>query len=291
MIGNIIDGALACFFDKSGLPSVELLEEIHSKFPQELEPFIKGWVYCITVGRGAPIVSRYMDAISNGYIKQLTQKQKKSLKISDEMNINRIHTTINDGLNEIIKQYTRILRHLRAHHEILIESENLKPLSKSLRNYLNEWQKRFLKSNKSMNLPNDELKMSLNEIKQKYDEILKASTCRCLLGLSLEINEIKKVKITPFEKFAMYLEECICLCGNCHAMITSKYFEENSAEILSTEYYLEIDCKKVKFNLNGENFSNEINNMYEKLRSNCEKAHHKIKQLKESKEIIIQPIF
>jgi len=40
-IGDFVDGALACFFDKAGLPSSELLEGVKLRFPNELESFLK----------------------------------------------------------------------------------------------------------------------------------------------------------------------------------------------------------------------------------------------------------
>ncbi len=50
-IGDFVDAALACLFDKAGLPPSALLEGVKSKFPDEISSFIEGWVYCITVGR------------------------------------------------------------------------------------------------------------------------------------------------------------------------------------------------------------------------------------------------
>ncbi len=72
-IGDFVDAALACLFDKAGLPPQELIEGIKSRFPHETTPFIEGWVYCIIIGRGAPIVSYYMDSDSNTYLKQFTK--------------------------------------------------------------------------------------------------------------------------------------------------------------------------------------------------------------------------
>ena len=47
-IGDFVNAALACLFDKAGLPPSELLESVKSKFPEEFNSFIEGWVYCIT---------------------------------------------------------------------------------------------------------------------------------------------------------------------------------------------------------------------------------------------------
>lgn len=206
MIGNFTDATLACFFDKSALPPSKLLEEIRTKFPQELETFVRGWIYCITSGRGAPIVSRYMDGISNGYLKQLTRKQKKALKKGDDTNLNKISKAIKDGMKEIINQYTRLLKHLRIHSEILNDHQKLRPLSKSLRNHLNDWQKGILRSNDVLNSPENTRERSLYDIKQNYDEILNVGTCRCLLGLNLESREVKRAKLTAFDVFSAYHE-------------------------------------------------------------------------------------
>jgi hypothetical protein len=150
-IKDFVDAALACLFDKSGLPPSELHESIKSKFPDEFNSFIEGWVYCITVGRGAPIVSHYMDTISNAYLKQLTKKQIKALKKGDDSKPNLVNKAIKNGMDEITIQYTRVLKHLRAHSEILIEHQKLKSLSKSLRNCLNNGQKNILKLNEIIN--------------------------------------------------------------------------------------------------------------------------------------------
>jgi len=99
-IEDFAESALACLFDKGGLPPNELLEGVKTHFPEEFTPFIEGWVYCITIGRGAPIISRYMDTISNAYLKQLTKKQIKSLKKSKNSNPNLVNKAIRDGSQE-----------------------------------------------------------------------------------------------------------------------------------------------------------------------------------------------
>ncbi len=205
-ISDFVDAALACLFDKSGLPPSELHESIKSKFLDEFNSYIEGWVYCITVGRGAPIVSHYMDTISNAYLKQLTKKQIKTLKKRDASKPNLVSKAIKEGMNEITIQYTRLLKHLRAHSEILIEHQKLKSLSKSLRNYLNNWQKTMLKRNEIINSSENKHEMTLKEIKFNYDQILNVGICRCLLGLNPESKELKRAKITAFDRFSAYHE-------------------------------------------------------------------------------------
>ena len=43
-------------------------------------------------------------------------------------------------------------------------------------------------------------------------------------------------------------EECVCLCGNCHAMITTKNFENNIKEILGEKYIQEVKADYNKIN-------------------------------------------
>ena len=131
-IRDLVDVALACLFDRVGLPTRELLESVKSQFPNELSQFIEGWVYCITVGRGAPIVSHYMDTISNAYLKQLTKKQIKTLKKGGISKTNLVNMAIKRGMDEITNQYTRFLKYLRVHSEILTDYQKLKSLSKEL---------------------------------------------------------------------------------------------------------------------------------------------------------------
>jgi hypothetical protein len=78
-IGEFIDGTLACLFDKAALPSSDLLSMVAPNYPDEIQTFLQRWVYCITTGRGAPIVSLYLDSVSKTYMKKLNRKQIKAL--------------------------------------------------------------------------------------------------------------------------------------------------------------------------------------------------------------------
>ncbi len=205
-IGDFVDAVLACFFDKAGLPPNDLLGAINSQVPDEITSFVEGWVYCITVGRGAPIVSRYMDAISNTYLKQLTKKQIKAIKKGETSKPNLVNKSIKSGMDEITIQYTRILKHLRAHSEVFTDHQKLQALSKNLQNCLKKWQENTLEHNKIINSPENRQEMALEEIKNNYDQILNIGTCRCLLGLDPENKEVKKAKLTAFDRFSVYHE-------------------------------------------------------------------------------------
>ena len=43
-------------------------------------------------------------------------------------------------------------------------------------------------------------------------------------------------------------EECVCLCGNCHAMINTKNFENNIEEVLGEKYVQEVEADYNKIN-------------------------------------------
>jgi hypothetical protein len=202
-IGDFVDGALACLFDKAGLPPKDLLECVKLKHPKEITSFVQGWIYCITIGRGISIVSQYLDTISNAYLKNLTKKQVKALKKNNNFKKKSLYQSIRNGMTEISHQYTRLLKQIRAHSEIIQEHKNLKPLSNKLRKDLDDWQKSILilfeqrDSSENLNV------LSLTSTKIHYDQILNVCTCRCLLGLNPEISK-KKVKLTAFGRFSAY---------------------------------------------------------------------------------------
>jgi hypothetical protein len=185
-IGEFVDGALACLFDKAGLPPNDLLTIITAEYPDELKSFIHGWVYCITVGRGAPVVSRYLDSISNTYLKQLTKKQVKSIKKDKNKKTDHLYQAIKKGMKEIAMQYTRLLKHLRVHSEVLVDHKRLNALSRNLRSDLTEWEKKILSNYAS---PEKETGMTLLEAKHYYDKNLNVSTCRCLLGMESKLKK------------------------------------------------------------------------------------------------------
>lgn len=152
------------------------------------------------------IVSRYMDSISNTYLKQLAKKQIKALKKEETSKANLVNKAIKDGMDEITLQYTRILKHLRAHSEVLIDHQKLQTISKKLRNFLTDWQINIIKQNEIINSSLNMREMTLNEIKQNYDQILNVGTCRCLLGLNPKAKENKKANISAFDRFSAYHE-------------------------------------------------------------------------------------
>ena len=203
-IGIFIDAALSCLFDKAGLPPEDLHLLVKKEFPKELHSFIYSWTYCITIGRGAPIVSRYMDSLSNAYLKCLTKRQIKSLRIQNNSETSSIYQAIRDGMQEITNQYERLLKHLRIHSEILTDVHQLKPISHNLRNALQSWLKLY--SNEVTKLPEIVEETSLYEMKKYYDRILNMGTCRCLLGLSPEEKNPQINRITAFDRFSAYFD-------------------------------------------------------------------------------------
>ena len=205
-ISDFIEAALSCLFDKAGLPPEDLLTLVKKEFPKDLQSFIHSWVYCITIGRGAPIISHYMDSLSNAYLKKLTKKQIKTLKSEKTLKTHSLHQAIRDGMQKITIQYTRFLKHLRIHSEILTDLHQLKPLSHDLKNAIQSWQKLYSGEMTKLPVIEEERRISLFETKKYYDRILNMGTCRCLLGLSPEEKNTRKNRITAFDRYSAYFD-------------------------------------------------------------------------------------
>jgi len=237
-IGEFVDGALACLFDKAGLPPSDLLELVASHYHDELDPFVHGWVYCVTTGRGAPIVSRYLDSISKAYMKNLNRKQVKAImKDGNKKDVDK-YQAVKKGLKKITAQYTRLLKHLRAHSEVLVDIKNLKSLSRKLRSDLNEWQEGIVRDYLGKKSQDKSNRMTIEEVKYYYDQILNVGTCRSLLGMK---TEFKKVKITAF-KINPIKKESI------KKMKTKEKFEGNKDLKTIKEYLRNLDWKSLSNN-------------------------------------------
>ena len=201
-IGEIVDASLTCLFDKSGLPPKELLTIVNDRFPKELNSFINSWVYCITIGRGAKIISVYMDTISNSYLKQITKKQLKALK--DEKS--NVFEAIKKGIDEITLQYERLLKHLRVHSEVFVNTKDILTLTERLRNATNSWLEASVKEVSEILKVEEKQDIPIAQVKDYYDNILNLDTCRCLLGLSPIEKHFKKRSVSAFDRFSAYYE-------------------------------------------------------------------------------------
>ena len=205
-IGDFVNASLSCLFDVSSLPPQNLLFSIKKEIPEEVESFIKKWIYCITTGRGAPIISRYMDSISNSYFKQLSKKQLIFLKNENKHKKTGISLAIKNGIQEITDQYTRLLKHLRIHHEVFNEPKELKPLSNRSKKILSGWLESSKKANKLLLSIERKQDMPLSETKKYYDSILNMGICMCLLGYSTKKRENMTKQISAFDRFNAYFE-------------------------------------------------------------------------------------
>jgi len=201
-IGEIVDASLACLFDKSGLPPKELLTIVNDKFPKELNSFINSWVYCITIGRGAKIISVYMDTITKSYLKQITKKQLKALK-DDKITVFKV---IKKGIDEITLQFERLLKHLRVHSEVIINTKEILSPSVGLRNLLNSWLVNSTKEETKLMKIEEKQDIPLSQVKDYYDRILNLGTCRCILGLQPIEKSNKKRTLSAFDRFSAYFE-------------------------------------------------------------------------------------
>jgi hypothetical protein len=205
-IGDFVDAALACLFDLAGFPPKKLLSLVNKEVPEDLEIFVSTWVYCITIGRGSPIISQYMDSISNTYLKQLTKKQIRVLSYDDQSKKNNVYQAISKGIQEITNQYTRLLKHLRTHNEVFTNIYEPKPLSNKLRKVLFSWLEMSKQVEKDLLSIEEKRVIPLSETKKYYDSILNMGTCKCLLGLSSEKMMSKTKRITAFDRFSAYFD-------------------------------------------------------------------------------------
>ena len=205
-IRDFVNAALSCLFDISGLPPQNLLFTIKKEIPEEVEPFIKKWIYCITTGRGAPIISQYMDSISNSYFKQLSKKQMKFLKNENKSKKTEISLAIKNGIHEITDQYTRLLKHLRIHHDVFNEPKELNPLSNRSKKILSRWLESSKKANKALLSIESKQNIPLSKTKRYYDSILNMGICMCLLGYSTKKRENLTKQISAFDRFNAYFE-------------------------------------------------------------------------------------
>jgi len=78
----------------------------------------------------------------------------------------------------------------------------------------------------------------------------------------------------------LIFEECACVCSNCHSMIESNYFKDNTAEILSETFYLEENGQIREHQLDGEKYVKEIQEFFKKIREVLETEHDRINQIK-----------
>lgn len=199
-IENFIQAVNACLFDISGLPPKTLLKSIMEKTPNEIMNVIKGWIFCNPIGRGAQIVSEYMDGLSRSYIKLLNRKQRKS--VQDQETSKKRYNSLRAGLNKVAEEYSNFLQKIRTKSELIDDRECLN-LKKSTREVLNLWLKEHLNEIRSSQKENS-LSLQINQlsmIKIEYDKILHAGTCSLLLGKSPAIV-IKG--LSAFELFSAY---------------------------------------------------------------------------------------
>lgn len=244
-IGNFLDAVIACLFDRASLPPEQLIKIINLRIPNDLKSFINGWMYCNPIGRGAQILSHYMDGLSRGYIKLLSRKQKKKLQSDNRLKKKR-YQMLRKGLEVIAKKYKAFLQELHDKPKILHDPQELHPLSEETQIILKNWLKNHLYKIQDINREeNSNSEESLTMLKEKYDKILHAGTCACLLGKSPEI--VTKA-IPAFELFSAYNE--FIEAGLCEELTREeiKDFLEKIQEFLSINMKVTLNIEEYKEN-------------------------------------------
>jgi len=259
-IGDFLHAVNACLFDLSSLPPENLRSVIKKKTPNELITFINGWMYCNPIGRGAQIVSQYMDGLSRGYMRLLSWKQRKALK--NEKSSNKRYNMLRLGLKKIANEYTTFLQELREKSEMLYDPENLHTLSKDIQKLLKTWLKDHLKTIKSVNCI-EKSKSTIQDdflpvFKEEYDKILHAGTCALLLGKSPSI--VTKA-VSAFELFSAYHE--FLKAGLCKKLKKG----DIKSLLKGTQELLNDDEENLLNNQENEkkDFFNELDNMKDEI--------------------------
>ena len=79
-VGEFLNAVNACLFDMTNPLPEDVMSMIKTRSQEEKKAFINGWMYCSSIGRGAQMVSTYMDGLSRAYLKLLSKKQRKALE-------------------------------------------------------------------------------------------------------------------------------------------------------------------------------------------------------------------
>ncbi len=249
-----------CLFDTSSLPPEDLTSLIKIKAPDDLKIFINGWMYCNPIGRGAQIVSNYMDGLSRGYIKLLSRKQKKALQNEKRSKVR--YQMLRKGLENIAEEYATFLQELRDKSETHYDPKKLRPPSDEVKKLLKMWLKGQLNEIYAANGKYKNESPTENEAlpicKEKYDRILQVGTCTLLLGKSPAI--ITK-GVSPFELFSGYHEFLKAgLCSELKREDMKSLLEENQ-EFLNIDGEDLLNIPKVE----EEEFFSESDNMKDAL--------------------------
>jgi hypothetical protein len=201
-MNNFMNAVNACLYDKGGLPPEKLLNVIKMVSPDDLKRFINGWMYSNPIGRGAQLVSQYLDGLSKASIRLLSRKQKKSLQDSNSKNS---YNMLRSALNKISDEYRNFLAKLRTNSNNFYDIKALKPLSGTSLKFLKAWLRDQFKEIKNSNIEiNGEphkLNDSLHEIKKYYNIVLQSGTCLTLLG---KFPRIINKTIPAFELFSAF---------------------------------------------------------------------------------------
>ena len=198
-VGDFLQAVNACLYDASGVPPASLMRLLMKRGKEELSQFINIWMYSNPIGRGAQIISKYMDGLSRGFMKELSRKQKKYLK--GEKSSKKRYEFLRNDFKKITNNYAIFVRSLYEKYEVLYNTKYIRPLSSDMKSIIHNWLKEFLKTIQTTYNINEGVEESLPQIKEKIDMILHAGTCSVILG---KVPKIVIKGLTAFELFSSY---------------------------------------------------------------------------------------
>jgi hypothetical protein len=196
-IEQFISSVNSCLFDISSLPPKDLVNYISKDAPEELKLFINVWMYCSPIGRGAQVVSRYLDGLSKGYIKLLSRKQRNAIQGGKKNK--ESYNLLRQGLKKVAEEYTLFLQELHTRSQDYCDLSNVQPLSKKISSIIKNWRNKQTINNIKIAAKINDLN-DISILKKKYDDILNLRTASLILG------KTPTEKISAFELFSAYFE-------------------------------------------------------------------------------------
>ena len=240
---NFLEAIESCFFDRSCLPPKELVNLFKDEIPDQLETLIYGYLYAAPIGRGALAIPRYMEELSKGYLKSLTNKQQRLIFIEES----KKYRSLSTSLKVIEEKYSEFLNRLRTKYSELIDFNRIKPFSERGLNIIRRWLETQCGEEKLISI-DDEFNVPLSSKKNIIDEMLHQDICSILLQKE-PINIFSK--ISPFVLFFLYqnfLNEGLCVIiskKDIDSFMKRYTFQKNESTSINNNIF-NIDNKKMK---------------------------------------------
>ncbi|MFX1427384.1 MAG: hypothetical protein ACFFBE_13090 [Promethearchaeota archaeon] len=265
-IDNFVNAVNSCLYDKGGLPPEKLINVIKLVSPEDLKRFINGWMYCNPIGRGAQLVSKYLNGLSKASIRLLSRKQKNLIQNS---NSKKPYNMLRKALIKISDEYSNFLKTFSTYSNNFYEIKAIKPLTGISIKFLEAWLRDQLKEIKNSNITltrePHKLNDSLHAIKGYYNMILQSRTCSTLLGKSPRNISRTIPAFELFSAFHDFLHSGLCSEINYNDIQELLQKQEESSNLFNTEPKSNILSEIFTSKMSKYTTENLINDLTEEL--------------------------